>query len=463
VLDWLFALAGAFCASYLFFFYRELSTRPGQPTTQDLVVAAAGVVLLLEATRRALGLPMVIVAVVFLAYTFGGPYMPDLIAHKGASLSRVASHQWLTTEGVFGVALGVSSGFIFLFVLFGSLLDKAGAGNYFIKSAFALLGHMRGGHGLTLHTGQCEVARRQRMRDPDRWIDVAWVEEAERVSEASWNVLIPTIRKPGSEIWVTFNPDLDTDPTFRRFVVAPPPGAWVVKVSSHDNPWLPEELRAEREYLYRVDPDAAAHVWGGETRQATEAQILRGKWRVEPFEPLPTWDGPYQGADFGFAQDPTALVRVWHHDRTLYVEHEAYRVGLELDHTAEHWLRHVPEADRYVTRADSARPESISYLKRHGFPRIEGVKKWPGSVEDGIAHLRAYEGIVLHPRCTHAADEARHWSYKVDRLTGDVLPDVVDAHNHVWDAVRYALAPRIRQRDAGRARTYASTASLTLR
>ena len=145
LLDWVFALVGAFCASYLFFFYRELADRPGQPTTQDLVVSVIGIVLLLEATRRALGLPMVIVALVFLGYTFGGPYMPDMIAHKGASLSRAMSHQWLTTEGVFGVALGVSSGFIFLFVLFGSLLDRAGAGNYFIKSAFALLGHMRGG------------------------------------------------------------------------------------------------------------------------------------------------------------------------------------------------------------------------------------------------------------------------------------------------------------------------------
>lgn len=144
-LDWVFALVGAFCAAYLFLFYRELSTRPGQPTTMDIAVAVAGGLLLLEATRRVLGLPMVIVAVVFLIYTFGGRHMPDLIAHKGASLARVASHQWLTTEGVFGVALGVSSGFIFLFVLFGSLLDKAGAGNYFIKSAFALLGHMRGG------------------------------------------------------------------------------------------------------------------------------------------------------------------------------------------------------------------------------------------------------------------------------------------------------------------------------
>ncbi|WP_234265409.1 TRAP transporter permease [Hydrogenophaga sp. NFH-34] len=145
LLDWALALVGAFAASYIFVFYRELATRPGQPTPMDVWTAVVGIVLLLEATRRVLGLPMVIVALVFLTYTFAGPYMPDLMAHKGASLDRAMTHQWLTTEGVYGVALGVSSGFIFLFVLFGSLLDKAGAGNYFIKSAFALLGHMRGG------------------------------------------------------------------------------------------------------------------------------------------------------------------------------------------------------------------------------------------------------------------------------------------------------------------------------
>jgi len=145
ILDWVFALVGAFCAAYLFLFYRELATRPGLPTPFDVGTSVIGIGLLLEATRRVLGLPMVIVALTFLGYTFGGAYMPDLLAHRGASLNRAMSHQWLTTEGVFGVALGVSSGFIFLFVLFGSLLDKAGAGNYFIKSAFALLGHMRGG------------------------------------------------------------------------------------------------------------------------------------------------------------------------------------------------------------------------------------------------------------------------------------------------------------------------------
>ncbi|KAA3655392.1 MAG: DUF3394 domain-containing protein [Proteobacteria bacterium] len=143
--DWLLAFVGAFCAAYLFLFYSQLAERPGSPTDYDLIVAVAGMVLLLEAARRALGLPMVILAIVFIIYIFAGPHMPDMIAHKGASLAKGMSHLWLTTEGVFGVALGVSSGFIFLFVLFGALLETAGAGNYFIKSAVGLLGHLRGG------------------------------------------------------------------------------------------------------------------------------------------------------------------------------------------------------------------------------------------------------------------------------------------------------------------------------
>ncbi len=144
-LDWALAIAAAFCGAYIMLFYASLSTRPGSPITQDLVVSVLGLALLLEAARRALGLPMVVLALVFIAYIFGGRYMPDMIAHKGASLGKGMSHLWLTTEGVFGVALGVSSGFIFLFVLFGALLETAGAGNYFIKGAISMLGHLRGG------------------------------------------------------------------------------------------------------------------------------------------------------------------------------------------------------------------------------------------------------------------------------------------------------------------------------
>jgi TRAP transporter 4TM/12TM fusion protein len=143
--DWAMALLGAFSALYLFLFYDALSNRPGNPTALDLVVAVVGMVLLLEATRRALGPPLMIVALVFLIYVFFGPYMPDILAYKGASVSKAMSHLWLSTEGVFGIALGVSTSFVFLFVLFSSLLDRAGAGNYFTQLAFALLGHMRGG------------------------------------------------------------------------------------------------------------------------------------------------------------------------------------------------------------------------------------------------------------------------------------------------------------------------------
>ena len=145
VQDWVLGLVGAFCGAYLFLFYAQLAARPGQPIMFDLAVALVGLVLLLEVTRRVIGLPMTIMAMLFIGYIFFGPYMPDMIAHKGASFTKGMTHLWLSTEGVFGVALGVSSGFVFLYVLFGALLDTGGAGNYFIKSALSLLGHMRGG------------------------------------------------------------------------------------------------------------------------------------------------------------------------------------------------------------------------------------------------------------------------------------------------------------------------------
>ncbi|UJF19563.1 TRAP transporter permease [Vibrio sp. SS-MA-C1-2] len=145
VQDWILALLGSFAAGYLFLFYDQLADRSGAPTTMDVTVSVIGMLLLLEATRRALGPPLMAIAAIFLFYTFAGPHMPDVIAHKGASLNKAMSHLWLTTEGVFGVALGVSTSFVFLFVLFGAMLDRAGAGSYFIKVAFSLLGHMRGG------------------------------------------------------------------------------------------------------------------------------------------------------------------------------------------------------------------------------------------------------------------------------------------------------------------------------
>ncbi|KRW65967.1 C4-dicarboxylate ABC transporter [Pseudomonas sp. TTU2014-105ASC] len=145
LVDIALGLVAASTAAYLFIAYEQLAQRPGNLTTMDLVTACIGIPLLLEATRRALGPPLAIIALVFLVYSVAGPWMPGLLAHRGVSFTALANHQWITTEGVFGIALGVSTSFVFLFVLFGALLERAGAGHYFIQLAFSMLGHFRGG------------------------------------------------------------------------------------------------------------------------------------------------------------------------------------------------------------------------------------------------------------------------------------------------------------------------------
>ncbi|NKQ09596.1 TRAP transporter permease [Pseudomonas sp. SST3] len=145
LIDIALALIAAASAGYLFVAYEQLAQRPGNLTTMDLVTACIGIPLLLEATRRALGPALAIIALIFLGYSLAGPYMPGLLAHRGVSFTALANHQWITTEGVFGIALGVSTSFVFLFVLFGALLERAGAGHYFIQLAFSMLGHFRGG------------------------------------------------------------------------------------------------------------------------------------------------------------------------------------------------------------------------------------------------------------------------------------------------------------------------------
>lgn len=285
-------------------------------------------------------------------------------------------------------------------------------------------------------------------------VDICWIEEAEKVSHRSWEVVVPTIRKPGSEIWVTYNPDLETDPTDIKFRKHPSDDMWVQELNWRDNPWFPDVLRAEKDHLARVDPEAYQHVWEGGYRTQSQAQIFRGRYRVEAFEPEPDWDGPYFGADWGFSTDPTVLVKLWIRQgtrkarQTLFIEKEVYRIGLEIDDTVEAFLS-VPGADRYTIRGDSARPETISYLKRHGLPRIVAAEKWPGCVEDGIAYLKTFD-IVIHPDCRGTVQDAKLYSYKVDRVTGDVLPDIVDEHNHAWDAIRYALERPIRSKGPGK-------------
>jgi phage terminase large subunit len=278
-------------------------------------------------------------------------------------------------------------------------------------------------------------------------IDVCWVEEAEKVSADSWDVLVPTIRKEDSEIWITFNPDSEDDPTLRRFVKQPPPGAVVCKTTWRDNPFLTEKLRREKDYLWRVDPDRASYVWDGECRAHSDAQVLKGKWRVDAFEPAKDWDGPYYGADWGYV-DPNTLIRFWlRPDGGLMIEHEAYEVGVDLGPPLAALWDTVPDARSNKIRADAARPETIRMMQSFGFD-VEGAPKWPGSVEDGVSWLRARPEIVIHDRCANTISEARDWKRKVDRNTGDVREELEDKHNHSWDAIRYGAAPMIQQNQA---------------
>lgn len=282
-------------------------------------------------------------------------------------------------------------------------------------------------------------------------IDICWVEEAQKVSEESWEILIPTIRKSNSEIWVSFNPNLETDSTYKRFITNTPPNALVRKVNWQDNPYFPNELAEEKDYIKDVDYDLYLHIWEGHCKTASDAQIFRNKFVIEDFKINQVArehdiDNPvfYFGLDWGFSQDPTAVLRCSIIGYDLYIDYEAGGKQIELDHT-HRLIDRIPQSKKNTIRADSARPESISFVKRQGY-KIVGVEKWAGSVEDGIEFIRTFKKIHIHSRCKEVANEFVKYSYKIDRVTGDVLPIVVDAHNHYIDALRYALAPMIKQK-----------------
>jgi phage terminase large subunit len=274
-------------------------------------------------------------------------------------------------------------------------------------------------------------------------IDICWVEEAQGTSKHSWDVLIPTIRKDGSEIWISFNPYDEDDPTYQEFVIHPQPGSLVVKVGYEDNPWFPEVLEKARLHLRSIDLDAYEHIYGGNPRTITDAVIFGKRTSVECFE-TPTDARFFFGCDWGFANDPTALVRYWIKDDVLYIDYEAFGVGVEIDETPD-LFDLVPGSRLWPIKADCSRPETISYVRRKGF-NITPADKWEGCVEDGIAHIKAFKRIVIHERCKHMRDERRLYRYKVDKKSGLILPIIVDLHNHGWDSIRYGLDGYIQRR-----------------
>lgn len=267
-------------------------------------------------------------------------------------------------------------------------------------------------------------------------LDIAAVFEASRVSQRSLNLLIPTVRKSGSEIWAEWNPENDTDPVDAMFRGddGPPPGSIVREVNWDQNPFFPDVLRQEMEWDRKRDPDKWQHVWQGGYVRNSETRVFKN-WRIEEFEANEEWT-LRQGADWGFSVDPSVLVQCAIVGRTLYVIHEAYQVGCEVDFLPD-LFRTVPEAERWPTVADSSRPETISYMRRNGFARMTAAIKGARSLEEGVEFLKSFD-IVVHPRCRHTIDELTAYSFETDPLTSQVLPKLADKDNHVIDALRYA-------------------------
>jgi phage terminase large subunit len=261
------------------------------------------------------------------------------------------------------------------------------------------------------------------------------VEEAQSLSQRSLDLLRPTIRKEGSEIWFSWNPRHEEDPV-DAFLRGPEPypGSVVIRANYNDNPSLPDVLRAELEYDQKRDPDKFAHVWLGEYERHSEARVLKN-WVVEEFD-SPNNVTYRLGADWGFSVDPSVLIRCWIDGKRLYIDHEAYMVGCEIDNLPNLFMR-VPDSQKWFITADSARPETIDYLQRHGYPKINSAIKGPKSLEEGIAFLQTFD-IVVHPRCRHVIDELTNYRYKTDELTGNVLPVLQDKDNHCIDSLRYA-------------------------
>lgn len=279
---------------------------------------------------------------------------------------------------------------------------------------------------------------------------LCWVDEAESVSQAAWDKLEPTIRGiDDAEIWVTWNPEKMGSPCDSKFrhekIYDPDTGELIgvgVEINWRDNPRFPKILDRQRRLALRnLSPEKYNWIWEGAYNKNSDAQIFANKYVVADFVPDHTWDGPYQGLDFGFSTDPMAFVRCWIHDQNLYIEYDCGDVGVENDHMVDFISNRIPNVNQVSTRADNSRPETISYLKRKGMPLVEPCEKGKGSVEDGIEFIRSFNKVVIHTRCVGTKQEFDNYSYKTDRLTGEVLTIIIDKWNHHIDALRYALEP----------------------
>lgn len=277
-------------------------------------------------------------------------------------------------------------------------------------------------------------------------ISIAWLEESQSLSRESIDVIVPTIRAPGSILIFTFNPYKDNDPIYLEMKNATEDDL-VIKANYSDNPWFPEELRFEMERDKKNDYQKYLWVWEGECLGLSDAQIFRGKYVIENFETPKNADFHF-GADWGFANDPTTLVRSFIVGNDLYIDMCAGRVGCDLEDTPS-LFNEVQGSSIYPIYADSARPETISFMRSKHY-NVIAAEKWNGSVEDGIQYLRSFSCIHIHERCKAVAEEFDLYQYKVDRQTGEVLRVPVDKFNHYIDAIRYSLTVPMRSANNGK-------------
>jgi len=277
-------------------------------------------------------------------------------------------------------------------------------------------------------------------------VDICWIEEADKVHQNSWDILIPTIRKPNSKFIASFNPTHDDDPVYKMFILNKHERTITQKVNWSDNPYFPDVLKGEMEAMKQSDYDRYLHVWEGELRTISDAQVFKNKYCVQEFE-TPKDMVYYHGMDFGFAKDPTTVIRSFIRGKSLFIDREEYGHHVEIKDIPA-MVRNIMVGEDYYLwqiKADAARPETISYLKNLGINCV-AAPKWAGSIEDGIEYIKSFQQIVIHPRCTHTIEEFRRYSYKIDKRTNDILPIVVDDYNHTIDSIRYSIADLIKRK-----------------
>jgi phage terminase large subunit len=284
-------------------------------------------------------------------------------------------------------------------------------------------------------------------------IDICFVEEADTITRQAWDIIIPTIRKEGSEIILAFNPSDKTTDTYQRFIANTPPNSIKIQINYTDNPFNSQTTLVEIEHLKKINYNLYEHVYLGIPLDMTQDVIFKGRFKVERLNiryNSVNWVNlenkqkiyPLYGMDFGFSADPTAIVELFLiDDDTVYIHREIYEHGLLPTKYRERIKEKMPEAINKKFWADNSRPDTIAQLNHDGLI-VEGATKGKGSVEAGIEWLLG-KNIIINPDCKNTIYEFYNYKYKTDKNTGEVTTDIIDANNHILDGIRYSLTKQI--------------------